>query len=36
MTRMKVGAQGEGMILADAQEAERLYRFKYRNLHARG
>src|SRR5574344_201479 len=35
MTRMKVGAKGEGMILADAQEAERLYRSGIVDLHAR-
>ncbi len=35
MTRMKVGAKGEGMILADAQEAERLYRSGIADLHAR-
>ena len=35
MTRMKVGAKGEGMILADAQEADRLYRSGVVDLHAR-
>ncbi|MGN1392777.1 MAG: DNA-directed RNA polymerase subunit beta' [Succinivibrionaceae bacterium] len=35
MTRMKVGAKGEGMIFANAQEAERLYRTGLVDLHAR-
>jgi DNA-directed RNA polymerase subunit beta' len=35
MTRMKVGAKGEGMILANAEEAERLYRGGIVDLHAR-
>ena len=35
MTRMRVGAKGEGMILADAEEAERLYRTGQAELQAR-
>ena len=35
MTRMRVGAKGEGMIVADAEEAERLYRTGLADLQAR-
>ena len=35
MTRMRVGARGEGMIVADAEEAERLYRTGMADLQAR-
>ena len=35
MTRMRVGAKGEGMVLSSAQEAERLYRTGMADLHAR-
>ncbi len=35
MTRMKVGARGEGMIISDAAEAERLYKSGLADMHAR-
>ncbi len=35
MTRMKVGARGEGMILSDATEAERIYKSGLADMHAR-
>ncbi len=35
MTRMRVGAKGEGMILTNAEEAERLYRTGEAELQAR-
>ncbi len=35
MTRMKVGAKGEGMLVSDASEAERLYRSGLAELQAR-
>lgn len=35
MTRMKVGARGEGMILSDAYEAERVYKSGLADMQAR-
>ena len=35
MTRMKIGARGEGLILTDAKEAERLYKADVVDFHAR-
>ncbi len=35
MTRMKIGARGEGLILTDAKEAERLYKADLVDFHAR-
>ena len=35
MTRMRVGARGEGMILADAREAERVYQMGLADMQAR-
>ena len=35
MTRMRVGARGEGLILSDAKEAERLYKADQVDFHAR-
>ena len=35
MTRAKVGAKGEGMVLASAKEAEKVYRAGLASLHAR-
>lgn len=35
MTRMRVGAKGEGMILADAKEAERVYKMGLADMQAR-
>ena len=35
MTRMRIGARGEGLILTDAKEAERLYKADQVDFHAR-
>ena len=35
MTRMRIGARGEGLILTDAKEAERLYKADLVDFHAR-
>ena len=35
MTRMRIGARGEGLILTDAKEAERLYKADMVDFHAR-
>ena len=35
MTRMRIGARGEGLILSDAKEAERLYKADQVDFHAR-
>ncbi len=35
MTRMKIGARGEGLILSDVKEAERLYKSDLVDFHAR-
>ncbi len=35
MTRMRIGARGEGLIISDAKEAERLYKADLVDFHAR-